>query len=74
MWAAIFVLGMVGIFNTESMQSFRENSNHNPVYELVSAVPCDTGMKASGYSVAPTGRLFFKQVNKDGTVGKVCSE
>jgi hypothetical protein len=48
MWAAIFVLGMVGIFNTDSMQSFRENSNHNPVYELVRAVPCDTGMKASG--------------------------
>jgi len=74
MWAVIVILGVVGVFNTESMQSFRENSNHNPVYEFVRAVPCETGLKSSGYSVAPTGRLFLKQVNKDGSVGEVCTK
>ncbi|MGB1924175.1 MAG: hypothetical protein ACPHQA_02740 [Candidatus Puniceispirillaceae bacterium] len=56
------------------MQSFSKHSNHNPEYRFVRAVPCETGLKSSGYSVAPTGRLFLKQVNKDGSVGVVCSE
>jgi hypothetical protein len=56
------------------MQSFSEHSNNNPEYRFVRAVPCETGLKSSGFSVAPTGRLFLKQVNKDGSVGVVCSE
>jgi hypothetical protein len=72
MWAVIFVFGIVGFFNTDAIQSFRENSNHNPVYEPIRAVPCKTGLKSSGYSLAPSGRLFLKQVNRNGTVGQVC--
>ena len=74
MWALFFVLGIVGLFNTEAMQSFGEHSNNNPEYRFVRAVPCETGLKSSGFTVAPTGRLFLKQVNKDGSVGVVCSE
>ena len=74
MWALIFVFGIAGFYNTDAMQSFSEHSNHNPEYKFVRAVPCKTGLKSSGYSVAPTGRLFLKQVNKDGSVGVVCSE
>ena len=74
MWAIVVLLGILGISHTESMQSFREHSNHNPVYTFVWAVPCENGLRSSGYSVAPTGRLFFKKVNKDGTVGAVCSD
>jgi len=74
MWAIVVLLGILSISHTESMQSFRQHSNHNPVYKFVRAVPCENGLRSSGYSVAPTGRLFLKQVNKDGTVGAVCSD
>lgn len=74
MWALFFVFGIVGLFNTETMQSFSEHSNNNPEYRFVRAVPCETGLKLSGFSLAPTGRLFLKQVNSDGSVGVVCNE
>tara|TARA_B100001939_G_scaffold329386_1_gene325595 strand:- start:110 stop:334 length:225 start_codon:yes stop_codon:yes gene_type:complete len=73
MWAIVVLLGILGISYTESMQSFHQHSNHNPVYDFVRAVPCENGLRSSGYSMVPTGRLFLKQVNKDGTVGAVCS-
>ena len=74
MWAVVIILGIAGVYNTDTMQSFHKYSNHNPVYKFVGAVPCENGLRSSGYSVALTGRLFLKQVNKDGTVGAVCSE
>ena len=74
MWVVVFILGIAGTYNTDSMQSFHQHSNDNPVYQFVQAVPCENGLRSSGYSVAPTGRLFLKQVNKDGTVGAVCSD
>jgi hypothetical protein len=54
------------------VQEFRAKSNHNPVYKIVRGVPCDSGLKSSGYSMVPTGKLYFKQVNRDGTVGDIC--
>ena len=72
MWAVVIILGIAGIYKTDSIQSFHQHSNHNPVYEFVHATPCEIGLRSSGYSVVPTGRLFLKQVNKDGTVGAVC--
>ena len=74
MWAIVAILGIAGVYNTDSVQSFHQHSNHNSVYELVWAVPCENGLRSSGYSVVPTGRLFLKQVNKDGTVGAVCND
>ena len=69
-----FVLSFFGVVYTDTMDSFQEHSNHNPAYKIVSGVKCETGLRSSGYSVAPTGRLFLKQVNNDGTVGPVCSD
>ena len=74
MWTIVVILSIAGAYDSASMQSFHQHSNHNPVYKFVRAVPCENGLRASGYSVVPTGRLFFKQVNKDGTVGAVCSD
>ena len=74
MWALFFVFGIVSLSNTEAMQSFSKHSNNNPEYRFVRAVTCETGLKSSGFSVAPTGRVLLKQVNKDGSVGGVCSE
>ena len=74
MWAFVVILGIVGVYSTDTMQSYHQHSNHNPVYEFVQAVPCENGLRSSGYSVSPTGSVFFKQVNEDGTVGVVCSD
>ena len=74
MWALVFISGIAGIFGADSIHSFHEHSNHNRVFEFVWAVPCETGLKSSGYSVVPTGLLFLKQVNSDGSVGKICSD
>jgi hypothetical protein len=35
-------------------------------------MPCDSGLKSSGYSLVPTGKLYLKQANRDGTVGDIC--
>ena len=69
---ALVTLVAFGIHQTESVQEFSANSNHNPVYKIVRGVPCDSGLKSSGYSVVPTGKLYLKQVNRDGTVGDIC--
>ena len=74
MWVLILVFGVAGLCNTEAMQSFSKHSNNTPEYRFVRAVPCETVLKSSGYSVEPTGSLFLQQVNKDGSVGVVCSE
>ena len=69
---ALVTLVAFGVHQTDSVQEFRANSNHNPVYKIVGSVPCDSGLKSSGYSVVPTGKLYLKQVNRDGTVGDIC--
>ena len=74
MWALTVIFGIAGILNSGEIQSFSEYSNQNPVYEFVGAVPCRNGLKKSGYSISPSGFLFLKQVNEDGSVGEVCSE
>ena len=47
---ALVTLVAFGIYQTDSVQEFRANSNHNPVYKIVGGVPCDSGLKSSGYS------------------------
>ena len=74
MWAIILITGIVGFFHSEPIQSYRQYSNHNSLYKFVWAVSCESGLRSSGYSVAPTGHVFFKQVSNDGTVGAVCSD
>ena len=72
MVVALVILVAFGIYQTDSVQEFRTNGNHNPVYKIVKGVPCDSGLKSSGYSVVPTGKLYLKQANRDGTVGNIC--
>ena len=66
---ALVIMVAFGIYQTGPVQEFRANSNHNPVYKIVRGVPCGSGLKSSGYLVIPTGKLYLKQVNCDGTVG-----
>ena len=72
MVVAFVILVAFGIYQTDSVQEFRANSNHNLVYKIVRGVPCDSGLRSSGYSVITTGKLHLKQVNHDGMVGDFC--
>ena len=72
MVVALVIVETFRINQTDSVQEFRDNSNHNPVYKIVRGVPCGSGLKSSGYSMVPTGKLYLKQVNRDGTVGDIC--
>jgi len=51
-----------------------KQGNGNPAYKLVQVTECPTGQRSSGFALAPTGSVVLKQVNKDGTVGDVCTE
>ena len=74
MGAALLVLIGLGVFTSESMQNFRENSNGNPKYVISVVGDCDTGFRDSGFAYAPFGGIVLKQVNLDDTVGDICSE
>lgn len=74
MLEGFMMLAAVAVFNSDAVTEFRENSNGNPVYKFVYVDDCETGKRASGYALAPTGNLVLKQVNKDGTMGNVCTD
>ena len=72
MLGLILALGLVAVFTSDDVQEFRKHSNGNAVYEWAVVTPCPTGMRQSGFALAPTGAIMLKQVNRDGTVGNVC--
>ena len=74
MWFITMAIGVASMLHSEGIRSYSEYSNKNPVYEFVWGVPCENGLKSSGYSLVPAGTLFFKQVNTDGSLGKVCND
>ncbi len=61
------------INESDEVKRFSEHSNKLPNYELVSE-PCEGGLHDSGYSIIVNKRVYFKQVNEDGTVGSVCKD
>ena len=74
MAAAFVILLGLGIYNSEAMSEFRTHSNHNPEYVFAYVEECDSGLRGSGYAFAPSGSVMLKQVNRDGSVGEVCTE
>jgi hypothetical protein len=68
----ILAAGLVATFTSDNVQEFRKHSNGNAVYEWAVVTPCPTGMRQSGFALAPTGAIVLKQVNRDGTVGEAC--
>lgn len=64
---AILVVMLIGV-HTETYQEFQKHSNGIKEYRLVKSTPCSTGLRDSGFSIAPAGSVVFKQVNEDGTV------
>ncbi len=71
--ALVFLLGL-GVYNSDAMSEFREHSNHNPQYVISFVKECESGLRDSGYALAPSGTIVLKQVNKDGSVGDVCTD
>ena len=71
--AAIFISLFLIISQSDEVKRFSEHSNNLPIYELVSE-QCDGGLHDTGYSITFNGRVYFKQVNEDGTVGSVCKD
>ena len=70
---AIFISLFLIISESDEVKRFSKHSNNLPIYELVSE-PCDGGLHDSGYSMTFNKRVYFKQVNEDGTVGSVCKD
>jgi len=73
--AAVFVILLgFGVYTNDAMSEFRQHSNHNPHYVISFVGDCESGLRASGYAYAPSGSVMLKQVNKDGSVGAVCTD
>ena len=73
MVAAFVILVGLGVYNSDAVSEFRAHSNHNPEYVFAYVEECDSGLRNSGYALAPSGSIMLKQVNRDGTVGEVCT-
>ena len=71
--AAFVILVGLGVYNSDAVSEFRAHSNHNPEYVFAYVEECDSGLRNSGYAFAPSGSIMLKQVNRDGTVGEVCT-
>lgn len=67
-FASLFLIN-----ESDEVKRFSEHSNKLTIYELVSE-PCEGGLHDSGYSITVNNRVYFKQVNEDGTVGSVCKD
>ena len=74
MVAALVILVGLGIYNSDAVSEFRAYSNNNPEYVVAFVEDCDSGLRDSGYAYAPAGSIMLKQVNRDGTVGEVCTD
>ena len=72
MIVGILFLSVLGMTQSDAYQKFKAHSNNNPVYAFVQAQPCDSGLRSSGYAIAVRGKIYIKQVSKDGTVGAIC--
>ena len=59
------------ISQTEEVRQYKDHSNNLNVYQLVS-VECVGGLRDSGYSVTFRQKVYFKEANRDGKIGKIC--
>ena len=74
MVAALVILLGLGVYNSDALSEFRTHSNHNPKYVFTYVEECNSGLRGSGYAYAPAGSVMLKQVNRDGSVGDVCTD
>jgi|LULS01.1.fsa_nt_gb hypothetical protein len=67
----IIPLGMVDAEHPEFYDTL-QNGKSNISWKYVKADNCQSGLNEDGsYTIALFNRVYFKQVNKDGTVSKI---
>ena len=71
----VFTVALVLGISSPEYQEFREHSNGNGAYTITFVAPCETGLRDTGYALAPAKFILFKQKslnNKE--AGPVCGE
>ena len=71
----VFTIALVLGLSSPEYQEFRKHSNGNDAYSISFVNPCETGLRDTGYALAPAKFVLFKQKplnNKE--AGPVCSE
>ena len=69
------VILTVALVLSPEYQEFRKHSNGNDAYSISLVNPCETGLRDTGYALAPTKFVLFKQKPlKNEQAGSVCGE
>ena len=72
MLPVILIAGLLVGVSSPAYQEFARHSNGNPSYQLSYVDDCPTGMRSSGYALAPAKFVLFKQRGFDGKAGNTC--
>ena len=70
----ILIAGLFVGVSSSSYQEFARHSNGHASYQLSFVNDCPTGMRPSGYALAPGKFVLFKQRDYDGRAGDTCVE
>ena len=69
------VILTVALILSSEYQEFRKHSNGNGAYSISFVNPCETGLRDTGYALAPAKFVLFKQKPlKNEQAGSVCVE
>ena len=69
------VILTVALVLSSEYQEFRKHSNGNDAYSISFVVPCETGLRDTGYAFAPAKFVLFKQKpHKNEEAGPVCGK
>ena len=71
----VFTVALVLGISSPEYQEFRKHSNGNGAYSISFVAPCETGLRGTGYALAPAKFVLFKQKPlKNKKAGPVCGE
>jgi len=71
---ALTIAILIGV-STPQYKEYAKHSNGNADYMVGYVAPCNTGLRDSGYALAPTRFVLFKQKPLDDEAsGPVCDE
>ena len=69
----IAIYSILALEQTEVKNFLQEASKSGEFkYEFVTPVECSTGKLKTTYALAQNGKIFLKQVSKDGSIGPIC--
>ena len=75
MTIVVFTVALVLGLSSPEYQEFRKHSNGNDAYSISFVNPCETGLRDTGYALAPAKFVLLKQKPRNNKeAGPVCSE